>query len=112
MFSYNFYVKLYFSVYFPSRADEYPVIYFIAGLNGYVWVEWYSLYLKMLASHGFFVIGVDYLFPVYSYTNNNKLSQDISKFFDEITFVSYLFICLCCLLAYLLLHCGVLPSKH
>ena len=75
-------------MYFPSKADEYPVIFYVGGLNGYVLVEWYAEYLKMLAAHGFFVVGVDYIFPVYPYTNDDHLKQDISKFFDEIDFVS------------------------
>ena len=79
------------SVYFPAKTDEFPVIFYIGGLNGYVWVEWYSTYLRMLASHGFFVIGVDYIFPLMSKTYNAQLNQDISKFFKEIDFVCMLF---------------------
>ena len=54
-----------------------------------MWVEWYTVYLKMLASHGFFVIGVDYAFPAYSENYDEQLNQDISKFFAEIDFVRY-----------------------
>ena len=52
-------------------------------------MEWYTVYLKMLASHGFFVIGVDYAFPAYSENYDEQLNQDISKFFAEIDFVRY-----------------------
>ena len=64
------------------------MIFFVGGLNGYIWAEWYSLYLKMLAAHGFFVIGVDYKFPLMSQSYNENLSQDIPKFFEELDFVS------------------------
>ena len=64
------------------------MIFFVGGLNGYIWAEWYSLYLKMLAAHGFFVIGVDYKFPLMSHFYNENLSQDIPKFFEELDFVS------------------------
>ena len=80
----------FFSVYFPTEANLYPVIYFVGGLNGYCWAEWYDLYLEMLASHGFFVLGVDYAFPLYPKQTKKyeeKLTQDISKFFEEIDFV-------------------------
>ena len=69
------------------------MIFFVGGLNGYIWVEWYTLYLRMLAAHGFFIIGVDYKFPANPHTYDNKLSQDVSKFFQEIDFVSWLCTC-------------------
>ena len=95
------------SVYFPDKADEFPVIFFIGGLNGYVWVEWYSTYLKMLASHGFFVIGVDYIFPAMSKIYDVQLNQDISKFFQEIDFVRFPWIYLH---TYLAFYVGTITS--
>ena len=90
-FSFCLMFPFFVSVYFPTEADVYPVIFFVGGLNGYIWAEWYDLYLEMLAAHGFIVVGVDYQFPLYpkqAKMFEEKFSQDISKFFDEIDFVS------------------------
>lgn len=81
-----------FSVYFPQEPGEYAVTYFIGGLGGYAPVEFYSIFMSKIASHGFFVFGVDYAWPV---SNDSVVTEDVNKYFEELSFVSgkvYLFI--------------------
>lgn len=71
---------------------DYPVVIFLGGLNTYVLSELYTVVLSSIASHGFFVFGVDYQFPVYDerqqFTKPQKYGkQDIDKFFKQLTWV-------------------------
>lgn len=80
-----------FPAFFPLEAGDYPVVFFLGGLNTYVLAELYTTVLSSIASHGFFVFGVDYQFPVYAQKlkpeKNNYGKQDIDKFFKELTWV-------------------------
>ncbi|XP_078616601.1 uncharacterized protein LOC144884917 [Branchiostoma floridae x Branchiostoma japonicum] len=52
-------------VYYPKKIDTYAVLFFTGGLLGYIPAESYSDVLTRVASHGFVVIGVDYLpYPI------------------------------------------------
>jgi hypothetical protein len=53
-----------FSVYFPQETGLYPAVLFVPGLNGDVLAEVYETVLYRIASHGFFVFGLDYKFPI------------------------------------------------
>ena len=77
-----------FTVYFPQEPGAYAVVYFIGGLGGYAPVEFYSIFMSKLASHGFFVFGVDYAFPVED-EEGNTVGEDVNKYFAELSFVSY-----------------------
>lgn len=76
-------------MYFPLELGDYAVIYFIGGLSSIVPAEFYSIFLTKLASHGFFVFGVDYDFPLMGdrYGKQPNLKQDINKYFEELEFV-------------------------
>jgi hypothetical protein len=80
-----------FPAFFPLEVDEYPVVFFLGGLNTYVIAEFYSTVLSDIASHGFFVFGVDYEFPVYDDGHKSHKpsygKQDIDKFFKQLTWV-------------------------
>ncbi|XP_071175016.1 uncharacterized protein [Mytilus edulis] len=80
---------LHTKVYFPQEAGTYPVVVFIGGLNGYILVELYETVLYRIASHGFIVFGIDYRFPAdnVQFEKENNLQQDISKFFDQYTWL-------------------------
>lgn len=73
------------SVYFPQEPGEYAVLYFLGGLRAYLPVEFYSIFMSKLASHGFFVFGVDYAFPL---EDGHTFGEDLNKYFEELTFVS------------------------
>lgn len=73
------------TVYFPLEAGDFAVIYFVGGLGGVVPAEGYSIFLSKVAAHGFFVFGVDYVFPA---ENNGKLGEDVNIYFKELEFVS------------------------
>jgi hypothetical protein len=67
---------------------------FLPGLNGYVLAEFYETMLFRIASHGFFVFGLDYKFPMEQVKNRhnirnmgNNLKEDINKFFQQYTWV-------------------------
>lgn len=80
------------SAFFPLENGDYPVVIFLGGLNTYVLSELYTVVLSSIASHGFFVFGVDYQFPVYDermqFTKPQKYGkQDIDKFFKQLTWV-------------------------
>ncbi|XP_061196820.1 uncharacterized protein LOC133205095 [Saccostrea echinata] len=81
--------------FFPLEVGDYPVVYFLGGLNTYVLAELYSTVLSSIASHGFFVFGVDYQFPVYDDRyipqKPNYGKQDIDKFFKELTWLETYF---------------------
>nr|XP_022337363.1 chlorophyllase-2, chloroplastic-like [Crassostrea virginica] len=81
--------------FFPLEAGDYPVVFFLGGLNTYVLAELYTTVLSSIASHGFFVFGVDYQFPVYAQKlkpeKNNYGKQDIDKFFKELTWLENYF---------------------
>lgn len=81
---------MHIAAYFPQEAGTYPVVVFIGGLNGYILVELYETVLYRIASHGFIVFGIDYRFPAdnVQFEKENNLQQDISKFFDQYTWVS------------------------
>ena len=49
--------------------------------------EFYTIYLRKLASHGFYVFGVDYDFPVYNVNKDVPVGQDIEIYFKELEFV-------------------------
>lgn len=68
---------------------DYPVVIFLGGLNTYVLSELYTVVLSSIASHGFFVFGVDYQFPVYDERMQTQKygKQDIDKFFKQLTWV-------------------------
>lgn len=76
-------------VYFPLEVGDYAVIYFIGGLSSIVPAEFYSIFLTKLASHGFYVFGIDYDFPVTEGRFGEKLGlgQDIEKYFQELEFL-------------------------
>ena len=89
-------MALAFSVYFPlTSGKEYATIYFVGGLNSLVLAEFYSIYLRKLASHGFYVFGVDYDYPVYKDKFHEStilpptLGQDLDIYFKELEFVSF-----------------------
>lgn len=80
------------SAFFPLENGDYPVVIFLGGLNTYVLSELYTVVLSSIASHGFFVFGVDYQFPVYDEKKQltkppNYGKQDIDKFFKQLTWV-------------------------
>ena len=81
------------SVYFPlTTGGEYGTIYFVGGLNTLVLAEFYSIYLRKVASHGFYVFGVDYDYPLYSGKLEHpslpkNVGQDIEIYFKELEFV-------------------------
>lgn len=78
-----------FPAFFPLEVGDYPVVFFLGGLNTYVLAELYSTVLSDIASHGFFVFGVDYEFPVYGdkFHKPSYGKQDIDKFFKELSWV-------------------------
>ena len=77
-----------FSVYFPQESGLYPAVLFLPGLNGYVLAEFYETVLFRIASHGFFVFGLDYKFPMEQVKNEgNNLEEDIDKFFQHYDWV-------------------------
>ncbi|XP_056008965.1 uncharacterized protein LOC125663743 [Ostrea edulis] len=75
--------------FFPLEVGDYPVVFFLGGLNTYVLAELYSTVLSDIASHGFFVFGVDYEFPVYGdkFHKPSYGKQDIDKFFKELSWL-------------------------
>lgn len=82
--------------FFPLENGDYPVVIFLGGLNTYVLSELYTVVLSSIASHGFFVFGVDYQFPVYDermqFTKPPKYGkQDIDKFFKQLTWLENYF---------------------
>jgi hypothetical protein len=83
-----------FSVYFPQEVGLYPAVLFVPGLNGDVLAEVYETVLSRIASHGFFVFGLDYKFPIEQVKDRhniqvkgNNLKEDINKFFQQYTWV-------------------------
>lgn len=79
-----------FLAYFPQDAGTYPVILFLGGFNTIVLAEYYETFLYRIASHGFFVFGIDYEFPVDKISTENrgaKVGQDISKYFKQYEWV-------------------------
>ncbi|KAK3086072.1 hypothetical protein FSP39_013067, partial [Pinctada imbricata] len=70
--------------YFPLDAGSYPVIFFVGGLNGYFWAEYYSRFLYDVSTHGFFVFGVDYIFPGYHESRSDPVGQDLDIFFKQL----------------------------
>ncbi|KAK3611443.1 hypothetical protein CHS0354_027168 [Potamilus streckersoni] len=90
---------LHTTAHYPNKSGEYPVVFFIGGMNGYVLSEMYTDVLRMVAAHGFIVFGVDYKYPALAdgkYAFKNILKQDLEPYFKEIDFVSYTF----CLLSH------------
>ena len=80
---------LFSTAWFPLEAGDFPVIYFIGGLGGYVPVELYSTVAFDIATHGFFVLGVDYKFPVYE-KNGPKfesVGEDLDKYLQQYAWV-------------------------
>ncbi|CAH1240368.1 Hypp5994 [Branchiostoma lanceolatum] len=63
-------------VYYPKKIDTYAVLFFTGGLLGEIPAESYSDVLKAIASHGFVVIGVDYL-PLAAVSKNERDSDGI-----------------------------------
>ncbi|XP_067675645.1 cutinase 1-like [Haliotis asinina] len=81
---------LHAKVFAPAVKGDYSAVFFVGGLNGYVPVEAYQIVQQKIASHGFVVIGVDYKYPILrnsSLEENEKLDQDLNKFFDELTWL-------------------------
>ncbi|KAL4234753.1 hypothetical protein ACF0H5_006395 [Mactra antiquata] len=77
-------------VYFPLQEGEYAVVYFLGGLATLVPAEFYSIFLTKLASHGFYVFGVDYDWPIeirHQDGSSTKYGQDIDVYFQEIDFL-------------------------
>ena len=84
-----------FLVYFPQEAGLYPAVLFVPGLNGDVLAEVYETVLLRIASHGFFVFGLDSKFPIEQVKNRhntqnkgNNLKGDINEFFQQ-----YIWVC-------------------
>ena len=79
-------------VYYPQKSGEYATVYFVGGLYSIVLAEYYSDFLRKIASHGFFVFGIDYDFPGKATGAENGLNyrQDINVYFKQIDFVSIL----------------------
>ena len=82
------------SVYFPSTTgDEFGTIYFVGGYNTLVLAEFYSVYLRKVASHGFYVFGIDYDYPLYqdridgTSSKPHEYDQDVDTYFKELEFV-------------------------
>ena len=82
-------------MYFPLAAGGgYATIYFVGGFYTLVLAEFYSIYLRKVASHGFYVFGVDYDYPLYSKVLDQSslpktVGQDIEIYFKELEFVSF-----------------------
>ena len=74
-----------FTAYFPLGPGNFSVIYYIGGLSSLVPAEAYSIFLSKLASHGFFVFGVDYYFPL---SKGDNVGADIDIYLEELAFVS------------------------
>ncbi|VDI71522.1 Hypothetical predicted protein [Mytilus galloprovincialis] len=76
---------LHTKVYFPLEPGFYPAVLFIGGFDTYVLAEYYETVLSRIASHGFFIFGIDYAFPLekQNLINAGELKQDISKYFEQ-----------------------------
>ncbi|XP_019637371.1 PREDICTED: chlorophyllase-1-like [Branchiostoma belcheri] len=85
-------------VYYPKKIDTYAVVFFAGGLLGWIPAESYSDVLKRVASHGFVVIGVDYLpytFPtpppevrVRTHTQEGVQSHQSKKYLEELQWLA------------------------
>eukprot|EP00058_Branchiostoma_floridae_P025323 XP_002610813.1 hypothetical protein BRAFLDRAFT_127482 [Branchiostoma floridae] len=81
-------------VYYPKKIDTYAVLFFTGGLLGYIPVESYSIVLKAIASHGFVVVGVDYLpFSTVPSTyerdrDQRKVGDQTKKYLEELQWVT------------------------
>ncbi|KAK3611442.1 hypothetical protein CHS0354_027167 [Potamilus streckersoni] len=71
-------------LYFPLPKNEFPVIFFVGGFDGVVLAEFYEIALRKIASHGFYVFGVDYKFPVLT---DASQQPDLKPFYDELNFI-------------------------
>ncbi|KAL3859428.1 hypothetical protein ACJMK2_009651 [Sinanodonta woodiana] len=81
---------LHTTAHYPNQSGEYPVVFFIGGMNGYVLSEMYTDVLRMVAAHGFIVFGVDYKYPALNDGENifkPILKQDLKPYFNEIDFL-------------------------
>ncbi|KAL3859429.1 hypothetical protein ACJMK2_009652 [Sinanodonta woodiana] len=75
---------LHTKLYFPLPKNEFPVIFFVGGFDGVVLAEFYEITLRKIASHGFYVFGVDYKFPAVS---DVPQLPDLKPFYDELNFI-------------------------
>ena len=92
---FRFFLSTSITAWFPLPEGQYPVIFFIGGLNGYVLAELYSTVLYDISTHGFFVFGVDYEFPAYTEKDDQQVGLDIDRFFKELSWVSKTYIPFC-----------------
>ncbi|XP_019637374.1 PREDICTED: uncharacterized protein LOC109479797 [Branchiostoma belcheri] len=76
-------------VYYPNKIDTYAVLFFTGGLLGYIPVESYSIVLKAVASHGFVVVGVDYL-PLADERDRTpgQVGSQTKKYLEELQWVT------------------------
>ncbi|XP_066296439.1 cutinase 1-like isoform X1 [Branchiostoma lanceolatum] len=80
-------------VYYPTRIDTYAVLFFTGGYQGDIPSELYSDVLVRVASHGFVVIGVDYMPMVTVQANVRDRTQRLGadhtqKYFEELRWVT------------------------
>ncbi|OWF41093.1 uncharacterized protein LOC110462918 [Mizuhopecten yessoensis] len=80
---------LHSKVFFPLKPDTYAAVYFIGGLGGLVPTEAYEIVLSKVASHGFFVFGVDALFPVLSRSpstspGKQSVGDTVEKYYSQL----------------------------
>lgn len=89
--NFRYFSVLFFpSVYFPLQEGDYGVVYFLGGFSTLVPAEFYSIVLTKVASHGFFVFGVDYRWPLDRTLKNEErqnYGQDINTYFKELEYV-------------------------
>ncbi|XP_078697489.1 uncharacterized protein LOC144925383 isoform X1 [Branchiostoma floridae x Branchiostoma belcheri] len=80
-------------VYYPTRIDTYAVLFFTGGYQGDIPSELYSDVLVRVASHGFVVIGIDYMSMVTATANVRDRSQRLGgdhtqKYMEELQWVT------------------------
>ncbi|XP_069111664.1 uncharacterized protein [Argopecten irradians] len=78
---------LHSKVFFPLKPDTYAAVYFIGGLGGLVPAETYEILLSKIASHGFFVFGVDSEFPVYARSSSGQkaaLKDALTNYYNQL----------------------------
>lgn len=78
------------TVFFPLEEGDYAVVYFLGGLGAIAPAEVYTVFLSKLASHGFFVFGVDADFPLMDtqIIQKRTLERSVDPYFLELDFVN------------------------
>ncbi|KAL5006262.1 hypothetical protein ScPMuIL_015068 [Solemya velum] len=70
-------------VYYPAKAGDYAVYFFVPGLYGVIPGEVYSDYLRNVSSHGFIVIGSDYIKPNKGATGSDRSRRELGSIVDS-----------------------------